>query len=192
MPGPPTRRTRQLLLRAPEPADAEALFAIQGNAEAMRHTYCAPSLEATAAYIESYAARFAEDGFAPWTALLLEPEPCVAKQRDAAQQRIVGWGGLNKDPSAPEWGTEVAYYIDRAYWSRGLATELVRESLTLAFGDIDLERVGAFTRPANVASARVLVKNGFERTRFVAELERDEYLIVRDYWHKRVNEARAR
>jgi ribosomal-protein-alanine N-acetyltransferase len=124
MNGPPTRRTLRLLLRAPEPADAKALFAIQSDAEAMRHTYCAPSLEATAAHLESCAARFAEDGFAPWTAVL------------SAEDRIVGWGGLNKDPSAPEWGTEVAYYIDRAYWGRGLATELVCESLTHAFGDL--------------------------------------------------------
>jgi ribosomal-protein-alanine N-acetyltransferase len=90
----------------------------------MRHTYCAPSLEATAAHLESCAARFAEDGFAPWTAVL------------SAEDRIVGWGGLNNDPSASEWGTEVAYYVDRAYWGRGLATELVCESLTHAFGDL--------------------------------------------------------
>jgi hypothetical protein len=34
----------------------------------------------------------------------------------SAEDRIVAWGGLNKDPIAPEWGTEVACYIDRAYW----------------------------------------------------------------------------
>ncbi len=170
MPGPPTRRTSRLLLRAPEPADAEALFAIQGNPEAMRHTYRAPSLEATAAHLESYAARYAEDGFAPWTAVL------------TAEDRVVGWGGLNKDPNAPEWGVEVAYYIDRAYWGRGLATELVRESLTLAFGDLGLDTVGAFAKPENVASVRVLLKAGFTRVRFVPELERDEYQIAIDSW----------
>ena len=132
----------------------------------MRHTYCAPSLEATAAHLESYAARFAEDGFAPWTAVL------------SAEDRIVGWGGLNKDPSAPEWGTEVAYYIDRAYWGCGLATELVCESLTLAFGDLGLDLVGAFAKPENAASVRVLVKAGFERARFVPELAREEFRVT--------------
>ena len=170
MSGPPTRRTLRLLLRAPEPADAEALFAIQGDSEAMQHTHCSPSLEATAAHLESYAARFAEDGFAPWTAVL------------DAEDRIIGWGGLNKDPNAPEWGVEVAYYIDRAYWGRGLATELVRESLTHAFGDLGLDFVGAFAKPENAASVRVLLKAGFERVRFVPELERDEYRISSDLW----------
>ena len=173
MPGPPTRRTSRLLLRAPKPADADALFAIQGNPDAMRHTFCSPSLEATAAHLQSYAARFAEDGFAPWTALL------------ASEERIVGWGGLNKDPSAPEWGVEVAYYIDRAYWGRGLATELVRESLTLAFGDLGLDQVGAFAKPENAASVRVLVKAGFERVRYVPELERDEFRVSAENWLSR-------
>jgi RimJ/RimL family protein N-acetyltransferase len=162
---PPTRRTPRLLLRAPEPADVDALFAIQSNAEAMRFTFCAPSREATVAHIASYATRFAEDGFAPWTVVL------------EAEQQVVGWGGLNKDPSAPEWGVEIAYYLDPAYWSRGLATELVRESLAYAFEELHLAEVGAFVKPDNVASVRVLVKAGFERVRFVPELERDEYCV---------------
>ena len=127
---PPTRHTPRLLLRAPEPADVDSLFAIQGDSEAMRYTFCAPSREATAAHIVSYAARFAEDGFASWTVVL------------EAEQRVVGWGGLNKDPSAPELGVEVAYYLNPAYWGRGLATELVHESLALAFDELGLEDVG--------------------------------------------------
>jgi ribosomal-protein-alanine N-acetyltransferase len=65
---------------------------------------------------------------------------------------------------------EVAYYIDRAYWGRGLATELVRESLTHAFGDLGLDQVGAFAKPENAASVRVLLKAGLTRVRFVTEL----------------------
>lgn len=177
---PPTRRTLRLLLRALEPADIDPLFAIQSDPEAMRFTYCSPSREATAIRLEEYAARFAEDGFAPWTAVL------------AAEERIVGWGGLNKDPGEPEWGVEVAYYFDPAYWGRGLASELVHESLAHAFDDLDLDHVGAFTRPDNIASARVLVKNGFELTRFVPELERDEYRVSKDSWQRLDNKARAR
>jgi ribosomal-protein-alanine N-acetyltransferase len=167
---PPTRQTPRLLLRAPEPSDVDPLFAIQGDPEAMRFTYCSPSRPATAAHLESYAARFAEDGFAPWTAVL------------SAEDRVVGWGGLNKDPNAPHWGVEVAYYIDRRYWGRGLASELVHESLAYAFDDLSLPEVGAFARPENITSLRVLVKTGFEWVRFVPELERDEYRISRDSW----------
>jgi ribosomal-protein-alanine N-acetyltransferase len=175
---PPTRKTPRLLLRAPEPADVEPLFAIQGDPEAMRFTYCSPSREATATRLAEYADRFTEDGFAPWTVVLLESDSGVA------QQRVIGWGGLNKDPAEPEWGIEVAYYFDRSYWDRGLATELVRESLAYAFEELGLDYVGAFTKLENVASARVLLRTGFERIRFVPELERDEYRISKESWSR--------
>ena len=78
---------------------------------------------------------------------------------------MVGWGGLNRDPKAPQWGVEVAYFFDPSYWGRGLASELVQESLSHAFRDLGLDRVGAFVRPENHASIRVLVKAGFGRVR---------------------------
>lgn len=176
---PPTRRTPRLLLRAPKPADIDPLFAIQSDTEAIRFTYCSSSREATATHLEKHAARCSEDGFAPWTVIL------------AAEERIIGWGGLNKDPDEPEWGPEVAYYFDRAYWGRGLGTELIRESLAYAFGDLDLPDVGAFTRPENLASIRLLLRSGFARVRFVPELEREEYRISIDSWQPD-SEARAR
>jgi RimJ/RimL family protein N-acetyltransferase len=159
---PPTRSTRQLLLRAPEPADADALFAIQGDAEAMRFTFCAPDRAATAAFLASYERRGDLDGFAPWIAQLAE------------DGRVAGWGGLNVDPKAPHYGVEVAYFFDRRCWGRGLATELVLEALRYA-RELGLAEVGAFVMPENRASVRVLEKAGFARTRFVPELARDEY-----------------
>jgi RimJ/RimL family protein N-acetyltransferase len=167
---PPTRKTRQLLLRAPEPSDVERLFMIQSDATAMQFTYCSADREATAAYIESYARRFMEDGFAPWTAVFV-PE-----------NRVVGWGGLNKDPSQPYWGVEVAYFIDRSYWGRGLATDLVQASLSHGFAELGLPQVGAFARRENHASGRVLANAGFVRVGFVPELERDEFRISAAQW----------
>lgn len=162
---PPTVLTRQLVLRAPVPADADALFEIQGDPEAMRHSYVAPDRDSTARYLEAYAARFSEDGFAPWTAVL---------QRE---DRIIGWGGLNKDPSAPQYGTEVSCFIHPSYWGQGLATELVHASLQLAFRDLGLSHVSAFTRSANHGSRRVLEKAGLRFVRYVSDLERNQYTI---------------
>ena len=167
------RKTAQLLLRALEPGDIDPLFAIQSDPAAMRFTYCSFSRAATAAHLESYAVRFSLDGFAPWTAVF------------AAESRIVGWGGLSRDPSAPHWGVEVAYFIHPSYWGRGLATELVQASLSLAFTELGLPKVGAFARPENRASIRVLAKVGFVRIRFVPELERDEFCVSADRWRDR-------
>jgi ribosomal-protein-alanine N-acetyltransferase len=167
---PPTIETPQLLLRAPRRSDADEVFEIQGDRDAMRHTYIAPDREATAAYLERYSARFAEDGFAPWVAILRK------------ERRVVGWGGLNRDPKEPHWGVEVAYFIHPSYWGRGLASELVQASLALGFRDLGLPEVIAFTRPANHASSRVLIKAGFLFVRHVAELERDQYAVSFDRW----------
>lgn len=168
MSAPPSIETPRLLLRAPEPGDVDDLFEIQGDREAMRHTFVAADRAATARYLEAHAARFVRDGFAPWTAVL------------KAERRIIGWGGLNRDPGQPRWGPEVSYFVHRAFWGRGLATELVLASLRHAFVDLDLPWVSAFTRPANAASRRVLQKAGFRLAGYVVELERDRYVIARD------------
>jgi RimJ/RimL family protein N-acetyltransferase len=168
--GPPTIETHRLLLRAPDASDVDPLFAIQGDPVAMRFTYCSPSRAATQEFLESYSARFAIDGFAPWTAVL------------SREGGVVGWGGLNRDPKAPHWGVEVTYFIDPAFAGRGLASELLQASLALAFRDLDLPGIGAFVRPENRASVRVLAKAGFTRRRFVAELQRDQYSISASQW----------
>jgi ribosomal-protein-alanine N-acetyltransferase len=167
MDGSPERRTARLLLRAPQDADVDALFAIQGDAAAMQYTFCAVDREATGQFLRSHADRFRKDGYAPWTALLAE------------DGRVVGWGGLGKDPAEPQWGAEVVYFLDPAVWGRGLATELVRAALDHAFDDLGLDEVGAFARPANAASRRVLEKCGFERFQFVPQLERDWFVVRR-------------
>ncbi len=103
MNAPPAVKTRQLLLRAPMADDVDALFEIQRDGEAMRHTYLAPDRDATLRHLEAYAARFSQDGFAPWTAVL------------EREKRIIGWGGLNRDPKEPEYGTELSYFIHPSY-----------------------------------------------------------------------------
>ena len=65
-----------------------------------------------------------------------------------------------------------------AHAGRGFATELVRASLALAFDELALPEVWAFTRPANRASARVLQKCGFAFVRHVPALERDQYRVT--------------
>ena len=144
----------------------DPLFGIQGDPEAMQFTYCAPSREDTARHLEAYAARFAEDGFSPWTAVC------------RVDEHVVGWGGLHRDPKAPHWGTEVSYFFHPAYWGRGLASELVTASLEHAFGPLGLSEVVAFTKPGNRASARVLEKTAFSFVRFVQELDRDQFRVT--------------
>ncbi len=146
----------------------------------MRFTTWAARREDTARHLAAHAARYALDGFAPWTLCL------------RSGLEVVGWGGLFRDADAPHWGPEVGYYLRRDCWGRGLATELVQTALAHAFDDLGLAEVGAFARPENGASLRVLEKAGFERVEHVPELERDRFRLVAGAWRaRREHDARG-
>lgn len=164
--------TPQLMLRPFEDGDVDALFAIQGDPIAMQYTFCARTRAESAQHLRAYEGQRSVHGFAPWTAMI------------KADRRVVGWGGLNIDPFDPRWGIEVGYFFHPAYWGRGLATELVRAALADGFGRLGLARIGAFARPANVGSIRVLEKAAFRCVGFVPELERNRYAIDRDHWRR--------
>ena len=59
---------------------------------------------------------------------------------------------------------EVAYILAKAYWGRGLATEIMQACLGYGFTHLQLERVGAGALLSNSASLRVIEKAGLRRT----------------------------
>lgn len=167
-----TRTTRQLILREYTPADVDALYEIQGNRDYMRHTYWSENRATCAAWLQQYVDAESEVGFAPWT---------VVHRID---QRTVGWGGLNIDPNARDWGPEVSYFVHPAYQGAGLATEIVRASLDYGFGELNQPAIGAFARPDNPGSIRVLTKCGFIFLGYEATLERNHYEVSRAAWDR--------
>lgn len=56
---------------------------------------------------------------------------------------------------------ELGYVISRSFWGKGIATQAVRLALLTCFAELMIERVIAYVDPSNVASRRVLEKNGF-------------------------------
>jgi [ribosomal protein S5]-alanine N-acetyltransferase len=166
----PPRHTPRLVLRKYSDSDVDALYEILGNRSHMQFTYRADSRHACEAWLKRYADFRTEIGFAPWT---------LAHRSDHC---IVGWGGLNIDPVAPEWGPEITYFIHPRYQGIGLAGELATEALSYGFTEHGLSAIGAFTKPENVASSRVLIKSGFKRLRYESALERDHYEISRLEW----------
>lgn len=160
--------TDRLTLRAFSEEDIEPLYRIQSDAQAMRYTYHAPSFETAAHRLHAYAAQQKQLGFAPWTVIL------------RAEERVIGWGGLNVDPFDPGWGIEVAYFFHPAYWGQGFGTELVQASIEQGFTKHKLSEINAFVHPDNLASARVLEKCGFQLRCFEPKLNRNRYVIERD------------
>ena len=58
---------------------------------------------------------------------------------------------------------ELGYLLLTDYWSKGIMTEAVRQICEIAFAELDIIRITGLVYAPNVASQRVLEKNGFMR-----------------------------
>jgi len=75
-------------------------------------------------------------------------------QEAVGQIRLFDW-------YPPEQRAEIGYWIRRAYWGRGFATEALRLTCQAGFRRLHLHRIDANVVAENVASAKVLEKVGF-------------------------------
>jgi ribosomal-protein-alanine N-acetyltransferase len=75
----------------------------------------------------------------------------------------------------------VGYWVDEGRNGRGLATAAVGELLRVTFAELRLHRVEAGTLPGNLASQRVVEKNGFERIGIARR-----YLLLAGEWRDHV------
>ena len=80
---------------------------------------------------------------------------------DAGTGAPVARGGLSPVEFDGRPEVEVGWTVAPDRWGEGLATELGAASLEVAFGDLGLADVVAFTLPDNTASRRVMKKLGF-------------------------------
>ena len=88
--------------------------------------------------------------------------------RDRLTGEMVGRGGLQWTFVAGQSEVEAGWAIVPERWGEGLATELAEASVAVAFDDLDLPQIVAFTLPDNLASRRVMEKTGFVFEREIA------------------------
>jgi len=60
---------------------------------------------------------------------------------------------------------EVMYTLPRAWWGKGLATEITEALVNLGFGQLNLPSMVGVAAVENAASRRVLEKSGFSLER---------------------------
>jgi RimJ/RimL family protein N-acetyltransferase len=70
-------------------------------------------------------------------------------------------GGIGFDDLVPGHSAELGYWLARPYWGQGIMTAVVHAVCELAIERWDLVRISAHVFDDNVASTRVLEKNGF-------------------------------
>lgn len=74
----------------------------------------------------------------------------------------VGRGGIRRVEVAGHEENELNYVLMPDFWHQGLATEIAKACLEIAFEVIDLEELVCFTQSDNMASRRVMEKIGFK------------------------------
>ena len=105
-----------------------------------------------------------------WRAIVVDGQivGSISVERMADEERNVG---------------AIGYMILTPWWSKGLGTEAVRQMCGIAFRKLTLERIIGEVFPENLASARVLEKNGFrlEETKAEAIVKGGKAMDVRVY-----------
>jgi [ribosomal protein S5]-alanine N-acetyltransferase len=85
--------------------------------------------------------------------------------RDRITGAMVGRGGLQHTFVGGCNEIEAGWAIVPERWGQGLATELALAAVSVAFDDLQLAEIVAFTLPQNIASRRVMEKAEFDYER---------------------------
>lgn len=78
-----------------------------------------------------------------------------------ADGKVVGGIGAFRQQNIHSRTAELGYYLDEAYWNRGVMTEAVRQLCQKLLAETDLLRIYAEPFCCNTGSCRVLEKAGF-------------------------------
>jgi RimJ/RimL family protein N-acetyltransferase len=141
--------TPRLILR-PFQAD-DALLASRWFSDPIVMRYTPTGPDATPARtrerLAGYEAHQAQHGFSKWLVV------------ERATGHPIGDAGLLV--LEKEGWTDLGFRFERPSWGKGYATEAGAAWVSVAFGDLGLERLGAFVHPENIASMKVLERLGF-------------------------------
>ena len=153
------------------PADKEALMAL---CNAVDRTYLSDRLPNP--YTEAEADW--------WLGMVSENEGKEGVWRSIwADGQLVGSISVERKDEGGKTIGEIGYMILTPWWSQGIGTEAVRQICEITFRELALEQIIGQVFPENVASARVLEKNGFqlEETKTGAVVKGGKALDVRLY-----------
>jgi RimJ/RimL family protein N-acetyltransferase len=146
-------RTERLLLRPGWREDAPALYRAIADERIVRNL-ASPPWPYRLADAEAWLATERK----PWDASLL------IFRRTASEPELIGTIGLARLPSGR---MDFGYWIARAHWNRGYATEAGKAVIAAARDGLRLRKLSAGHFVDNPASGRVLEKLGFRPTGIV-------------------------
>ena len=69
--------------------------------------------------------------------------------------RLKDYNKINGDSA------EISYIFDSDYTGEGYCSEVVKELVSVAFNKLNIRKIYAYSKNENIASIKVLIKNGF-------------------------------
>lgn len=168
--------TERLLFRSHETGDEADFVSMHTDPEVRRYVggQAWPLEKARNRFREEYLGR-PDEVYGLWAT--------VFKQ----EGKYIGCCGLRAAGNA--MGASLGYYLARAYWGRGLASEASRAFIDTAFTRLGLDRVEADVEKGHAASERILQNFGFKyvRREEIPGCSRiiDFYELTRAEWQRR-------
>lgn len=161
MPAPaPLFDTPRLTVRPFSADDYDDLYALRADEAVARYLGGTADLASkVAARLQYYLDHHARHGYA------------MSRVSLRGTTAMIGWGGLQHLDDGEE--IEVGYALARAWWGRGLATELARAWLQRGFHALGFERIVAVADPENAASRHVMEKLGMRYEKRIAHYGMD-------------------
>ena len=153
--------TPRLVLRRLLKKDADALFEIRNNVEAMRYVDRDPmkTLAEAKKLINTIQNNEFENNAILWVIALKEqPEKMIG---------TIGFFYIVK----PNYRAEIGYMLHPAHHGKGIVSEAIRAVVAYGFNHMKLHSIEAILDPGNTASAKVLEKNGFVKEAHLRENE---------------------
>jgi ribosomal-protein-alanine N-acetyltransferase len=145
--------TPHLLLRRLTADDLDDLTRMHLDPRVMATLGGIRSLDETRTWLAQKLEHWRQYGFGLW----------LARERETEQ--FAGRGGLQHVAIDGRDEIEVGYSFLPDFWGCGLATELARASIRIAFTVLNLPEIVCFTLTTNHASQRVMQKAGFRYER---------------------------
>jgi [ribosomal protein S5]-alanine N-acetyltransferase len=128
--------------------DTENFFRLNGDEEVMRFIRPVTTREESAVFLKKIIAEYeTRPGTGRWAVL------------EKGTGNFVG--SFAFIPVINTENMQLGYAFLKAYWGRGIATELLKAGVSYVFENTDLELVYGITEVPNTASQKVLLKAGF-------------------------------